>query len=116
MIRGAHCIVYSVDEDADRKFFADVLGLPHVDGGDGFLIFALPPTELGVHDAEANGKHELYFQCDDVEEFIGQMRGRGLACTDAADQGWGVVTTLTLPGGGDIGVYQPRHPSPPRDA
>jgi len=113
-ISGAHTILYSTNPEADRAFLRDVLGLPHVDVGHGWLIFALPPAEIAVHPAEANGRQEVYFMVDDVNAFVDEMKGRGVACDAPKDQGWGVVTQLTLPGGGAIGVYQPRHARPSR--
>jgi catechol 2,3-dioxygenase-like lactoylglutathione lyase family enzyme len=112
MIHGAHVIVYSKDSDADRDFFRDVLEYPFVDVGHGWLIFALPPAELAVHPSDENDKHELYFMCDDVQAFIAQMKARGVACSEVHEERWGSITHLTLPGGGKIGVYQPKHPSP----
>lgn len=112
MINGAHAIVSSTNADADRAFFRDVLGLPNVDAGDGWLIFGLPPSEVAVHPAESNGSHELYLMCEDIEAFVGAMRDRELECSEVEDQGWGLVIQLTLPGGGRLGVYEPRHPRP----
>jgi hypothetical protein len=112
LINGAHVIIYSTNPDADRDFLKDVLALTHVDVGRGWLIFGLPPSEIAVHPADENGRHELYLMCDDVEHFVTQMRSRGLECAAVADQGWGLVTHMTLPGGGAVGVYQPRHPRP----
>jgi len=112
MIHGAHVIVYSKDSDADRDFFRDVLEYPFVDVGHGWLIFALPPAELAVHPSDENDKHELYFMCDDARAFIARMTARGVACSEVHEERWGSITHLTLPGGGKIGVYQPKHPSP----
>jgi hypothetical protein len=112
MIHGAHVIVYSKNSDADRDFFRDVLEYPFVDVGHGWLIFALPPAEVAVHPSDENDKHELYFMCDDVHAFIATMKTRGVTCSDVHEERWGSLTHLTLPGGGAIGVYQPRHPSP----
>ncbi|MEZ5980670.1 MAG: hypothetical protein R3F34_21015 [Planctomycetota bacterium] len=114
MINGAHVIVYSTSPELDRAFLRDVLGLPHVDVGHGWLIFALPPAEVACHPSESNGRHELYFMCDDVRAFVARMRDLGVACTEPDDQGWGVLSTLTLPGGGEVGVYEPRHARPPQ--
>ena len=111
-INGAHAILYSTNPDADRAFLRDVLGLPHVDVGHGWLIFALPPAEIAVHPADTNGRHEIYFMVDDVTAFIEEMKGRGIACAAPQNQGWGMLTQLTLPGGGTVGVYQPRHARP----
>ncbi|MCA1828524.1 MAG: VOC family protein [Myxococcales bacterium] len=113
MIVGAHSIIYSKDPDADRAFLKDVLGLPHVDVGDGWLIFGLPPAEVAVHPSDENDVHELYFMTDDVEGLVAAMKERGIATTPVSNQGWGRLTELTLPGGGKLGLYQPRHASPP---
>jgi hypothetical protein len=114
MITGAHAILYSTNPDADRAFFKDVLRFPHVDVGGGWLIFGLPPAEVAVHPTDgAGGKHELYLMTDDVEGFIADMTKRGLACDAPSPQGWGILTSVTLPGGSKLGVYQPRHASPP---
>ena len=112
LLTGAHSIIYSTNPDADRAFLRDVLGLPHVDVGGGWLIFGLPPSEVAVHPSEKNNVHELYFMCDDIEAFVGAMTARGIVCSAIQNQGWGVLTQLTLPGGGAIGVYQPRHVRP----
>src|SRR4051794_26081438 len=100
MINGAHIIIYSKDADADRTFFKDVLGLPNVDVGDGWLIFGLPPAEVAVHPTDDTGSHELYLMTDDVEAFIASMQKRGVATTEVVNRGWGLLTTVTLPGGG----------------
>jgi hypothetical protein len=112
MISGAHAIIRSVDADADRAFLRDVLQLPNVDAGGGWLIFALPPAEIAIHPADANDVHELYFMCDDVDAFVAAMQTRDVACTPIQNAGWGLVTRVTLPGGGSIGVYEPRHVRP----
>jgi len=112
MIIGAHAIVYSSNPEADRAFLRDVLGFSHVDVGGGWLIFGLPPSELAVHPAEAGGKHELYLMCDDVKAFIAKMKERKLACSPVQDLRWGLLTQVTLPGGGELGVYEPRHARP----
>lgn len=112
MITGAHSIVYSTNPEADRAFFRDALGLKGVDVGEGWLIFALPPSELAVHPAETNGGHELYLTCDGIEAFVEEMRGRGITCGEVQDARWGRLTRLTLPGGGILGVYEPRHERP----
>jgi hypothetical protein len=112
MIIGAHSIIYSKDSDADRAFLKDVLQLPSVDVGHGWLIFGLPPAEVAVHPAEENDRHEFYLMCDDVQAFIADMSARGVTCGPIHDQGWGVLTHVMLPGGGKLGVYQPRHARP----
>jgi catechol 2,3-dioxygenase-like lactoylglutathione lyase family enzyme len=112
MLTGAHVIIYSTNADADRAFFRDVLGCPFVDAGHGWLIFALPPSEVAVHPASENGRHELYLMCDDVQAFTMEMMAKGVATSAIREERWGAVTELTLPGGGQVGVYQPKHPSP----
>jgi catechol 2,3-dioxygenase-like lactoylglutathione lyase family enzyme len=110
MITGAHVIVYSRDAEADRAFFRDVLGYPHVDAGGGWLIFKLPPAEVAVHPTDAAGSHELYLMCDDVAATITQLADKGVTCGQISDEGWGLLTTVELPGGGTLGLYEPRHP------
>lgn len=112
MIIGAHSIVYSKDPDADRAFLRDVLGLTHVDVGDGWLIFGLPPAEVAVHPSKENDVHEFYLMCSDVDAFVARMQGRGTACDAVQDLGWGRLTSIALPGGGKLGVYEPRHARP----
>jgi hypothetical protein len=112
MITGAHSIIYSTDSEADRAFFQNVLKLPSVDVGDGWLIFGLPPSEVAVHPSEKNGTHELYLICNDVEAFTTEMERRGISCDPVSDQGWGLLTSVTLPGGGKLGVYEARHARP----
>ena len=111
MITGAHSIVYSPDADALRSFFRDVLGFPSVDAGGGWLIFGLPPAELAAHPAEASGS-DLYLICDDLEATMADLRAKGVELGPVSDQGWGRVTTIALPDGGELGLYQPRHPRP----
>jgi hypothetical protein len=110
MITGAHAVIFSSDAEKDRAFFRDVLKLPNVDAGGGWLIFRLPPSEVAVHPADESGRHELYLLTDNVEEFETSMRARGLQVEAPQTLSWGVLTYLTLPGGGKIGVYEPRHP------
>jgi hypothetical protein len=112
MISGAHSIIYSKNADADRAFFIDVLKLPSVDVGGGWLIFGLPPAEVAVHPSKKNDLHELYLMCDDVQVFVGEMKRHGLSCEPVVDQGYGLMTAVTLPGGGKLGVYQARHERP----
>lgn len=114
MIVGAHAVLSSTSPDADRAFLRDVLGFSHVDVGGGWLIFGLPPAELAVHPSDKNGVHALYLMCDDVDAFVAEMRDRGVPCAPVRDQRWGRLTEITLPGGGALGVYQPRHAQPPR--
>ncbi len=98
MLIGAHAIVYSRDADADRAFLKDVLGFAHVDAGDGWLIFRLPPAEVAVHPSEENGVHELYLMTDDVEALVSDMEARGVEASRPSQQGWGMLTHVTLPG------------------
>ena len=112
MLTGAHAILYSSNAEADRAFFRDVLELKNVDVGGGWLIFALPPAEVAVHPATENGRHELYLMCDDVRAFVARMKKHGIACGAVQNERWGLLTELTLPGGGKLGVYQPRHARP----
>jgi catechol 2,3-dioxygenase-like lactoylglutathione lyase family enzyme len=110
MITGAHVIVYSRDADADRAFFRDVLDYPHVDAGGGWLIFKLPPGEVAVHPADDAESHELYLMCDDVNATVDQLKAKGVTSEPVTDQGWGLLTSIRLPGGGQLGLYEPRHP------
>ena len=112
MIFGAHVIVYSQDADADRAFFTEVLGLSSVDAGHGWLIFALPPAELAVHPAEGAAADELYFMCDDLHAEMAALSAKGVECSPVEEARWGSVTKLRLPGGGSVGLYQPKHASP----
>jgi catechol 2,3-dioxygenase-like lactoylglutathione lyase family enzyme len=109
VISGAHVVVYSRDADADRAFLRDVLGLPATDVGGGWLVFPLPPSEVAVHPYEKNDLHELFLLVDDVDAFMATMRGRGVACSAISEQRWGRLTKITLPGGGTLAVYQPKH-------
>ena len=112
MIEGIHAIVYSRQADETRAFFRDVLGLESVDAGGGWPIFALPPAELAVHPADEDGRHELYLMCRDLQRTIEALRERGVETTPPQEQPWGVLTRVLLPGGGELPLYQPRHPSP----
>jgi len=112
MITGAHSLIYSKDPNADLAFFRDVLQLPNVDVGNGRLIFGLPPSELAVHASSVNDKHEFYLMCDDIEAFVQKMAESQIKCGPIQDLGWGILTGLMLPGGGKLGVYQPRHDRP----
>jgi hypothetical protein len=112
MIIGAHSILYSARPEADRAFLRDVLGLPSVDVGDEWLIFGLPPAEVAVHPSEENDVHEFYLMCDDAEAFVADMEKRNVPCAPAQNLGWGILTQVTLPGGGKLGVYQPLHARP----
>lgn len=109
MISGAHVILYTSDAEADRAFFRDVLGLQNIDAGGGWLIFALPPAELAMHPSESGGTHELYLVCDDVAQTVEELRAKGVPCGEISDEGWGLLTRVTLPGGTSIGIYEARH-------
>ena len=102
MINGFHAVIYSSDPDADRNFFRDVLKLPNVDVGNGWLIFGLPPAEVAIHPAEQSGKHETYLMCDDISAFVITMRELQIDAEEIDDQGWGLLTRITLPGGGKL--------------
>ena len=110
MIYGSHLVVFSSDPDADRAFLADVLGFEHVDAGGGWLIFGLPPAEVAVHPAEAPGS-ELYFMCDDLAGEMHRLTLQGVQCSDVEEARWGSITKVRLPGGGEVGLYEPRHPA-----
>jgi hypothetical protein len=111
MITGAHVIVYSQDAEADRRFFRDVLEFPSVDAGHEWLIFALPPAEAAFHPDDMNDKHELYFMCDDLTSTMALLQSKKVECGPIHEERWGKVTTISLPGGGKIGLYQPKHPT-----
>jgi len=111
MIFGAHVIVYSKDSAADRAFFRDVLGFSSVDAGHGWLIFELPPAEAAVHHDEGNDRHELYFMCDDLKAEISTLGKKGVQCSQVQEARWGSITHIRLPGGGEVGLYQPKHPT-----
>lgn len=122
MINAAHVVIYTKDAEADRAFFRDVLGFPSVDAGQGWLIFALPSAELGIHPTNEDGgpasdvlrgRHQLYLMCDDVETTASQLKSKGVEFTQPVnDVGWGLLTTLKLPGGSELYLYQPKHASP----
>ena len=111
MISGAHVILYSRDANADRDFLREILGFSSVDAGHGWLIFALPPAEAAVHPAEENGRHELYFMCDDLEAEMAELGKQGVKCSEVHKERWGSITKIRLPGGGEVGLYQPTHPT-----
>ena len=111
MIIGAHVVIHSKDAEADRAFFRDILGLHSVDAGHGWLIFALPPAESAFHPDEENDRHELYFMCDDLRTEISALRKKGVDCSEVKEARWGSITHLQLPGGGKVGLYQPKHPT-----
>jgi catechol 2,3-dioxygenase-like lactoylglutathione lyase family enzyme len=120
MIDGAHTIIFAEDAERARAFFRDVLGFDGVDAGDGWLIFALPPGEIAVHPGPGWGRgpghHALFFMCHDIERAVEELEARGAEfTTPIEDEGWGRITQLKVPGAGEIGLYEPRHPSPLRE-
>jgi catechol 2,3-dioxygenase-like lactoylglutathione lyase family enzyme len=111
MIFGAHMIVYSKDAEADRAFFRDVLGFKSVDAGHGWLIFALPPAEAAFHPSDGTDAHELYFMCDDLKAEMASLAKKGISFSEVQKARWGSSTRMRLPGGGQVGLYQPKHPT-----
>jgi catechol 2,3-dioxygenase-like lactoylglutathione lyase family enzyme len=110
MIFGAHVVVYSKDAEADRAFLRDVLRFPSVDAGHGWLIFALPPAEVAVHPAGENNRAELYLMCDDLNAEMAALGSKGVRCSEVQEERWGSIAKIPLPGGGHLGLYQPKHP------
>jgi len=115
VITGMHAIVFSQEAEKVRSFFAEVLGMPSADAGGGWLIFALPPAELAVHPADGESRHELYLMCDNLQATLTELKGKGAEVAgDVSDQGWGLLAAIRLPDGSELGIYEPRHPSPLR--
>jgi hypothetical protein len=112
MITGAHSLFYSKDPEADMAFFKDVLTFPHVDAGRGWLIFGLPPSELAVHPSDNEGSFDFFLMVDDIHAFVKEMAAKDVACSEISTQRWGLVTHVTLPSGGKLGVYEPKHVRP----
>jgi catechol 2,3-dioxygenase-like lactoylglutathione lyase family enzyme len=113
LINGVHAIIFSEDAESIRAFFSDVLGLPSVDAGGGWLIFALPPAELAAHPDGGEGRHELYLMCDDIERTVEDLKSKGVEFTrKISDEGFGLMTALRLSDGSELAIYEPRHPSP----
>jgi catechol 2,3-dioxygenase-like lactoylglutathione lyase family enzyme len=112
LISGAHVMIFTRDEDADRAFLRDVLEVPCIDGGGGWLIYKLPPAEMGVHGGEQNDVHHLYFMTDSLDEAMAQLASKGVDCGAPFNASWGRATSVPLPGGGKIGLYEPRHARP----
>jgi hypothetical protein len=111
-ISGTHAILYSSDADATRAALGKLLGTRSADAGGGWLIFGLPPAEIAVHPAGEGGRAELYLMCDDIEAAVADLTARGIELTGpVADQGWGLLTGIRLPGGVELGLYEPRHPT-----
>ena len=109
MISGAHVIVYSKNAEADRAFFRDVLQFASVDAGRGWLIFALPPAEAAVHPSDESGTQEVYFMCDDLNAEMASLAKSNVECSEVQEARWGSITKMRLPGGGEVGLYQPKH-------
>jgi catechol 2,3-dioxygenase-like lactoylglutathione lyase family enzyme len=108
-------VIFTEDAPALRDFLGEILGFPSVDAGGGWLIFALPPAELAAHPATAAGRHELYLTCDDVHATVAALEAKGVEVVrPVSDVGWGLLTAIALPGGGELTLYEPRHPLPPR--
>lgn len=114
MITGAHAIIYSRDADGVRAFLENMLELPSVDAGHGWLIFALPPAEVAAHPTDGAGHHELYLMCDDIHATVAELEAKGVEFSrPIAEERWGLVTAIALPGGSDLGLYEPKHPIAP---
>jgi len=114
VITGTHAIIYSPDADRVRAFLRDVLELPSVDAGHGWPIFALPPAEVAAHPADGPSRQELYLMCDDIHATVAELREKGVEFSrPIAEERWGSVTAIALPGGGELGLYEPKHPTPP---
>ncbi|MGZ4875720.1 MAG: VOC family protein [Candidatus Angelobacter sp.] len=113
MITGLHAIIYSRDADKNRAFLRDVLGLKSVDAGHGWLIFSVPPAELAAHPTEEDEKphHELYLMCDNLSATMKELEAKGVKCGAVTEARWGSITSIHLPGGGELGLYQPKHPT-----
>jgi catechol 2,3-dioxygenase-like lactoylglutathione lyase family enzyme len=114
MINGAHVVIYTKDSEADRAFFRDVLKFPCVDAGHGWLIFAMPPCEAAFHDSEKNDQHELYLMCDDIAATLTELKAKNVKVSDVIEQRWVRLATFHLPGGGKVGIYEPKHATPLR--
>src|SRR5689334_9800592 len=121
MITGAHILIYSTDPEADRAFLRDVLEFPAIDIGHGWLIFALPPAEAAVHPADGDNLQNhgdrpllhsvLYLMCDDLDALLASLAAKNVECSPVAEASWGRKTTILLPSGGEVGLYQPTHPT-----
>jgi hypothetical protein len=112
MINGAHVMIFTRDESADRAFLRDIVELPCIDSGGGWLVFKLPPAELGVHGGQTNDVHQLYLVSDELDAEIARLAAKGVHCSAPTQAGWGRMTSIPLPGGGQLGLYEPRHGRP----
>ena len=112
LISGAHVMIFTRNEDSDRAFLRDVFEVPCIDPGGGWLIYRLPPTELGIHGGEQNDVHQLYFMTESLDAAIEKLAGKGVECGEPFTASWGRATKVPLPGGGTIGLYEPRHARP----
>jgi catechol 2,3-dioxygenase-like lactoylglutathione lyase family enzyme len=112
LITATHVVIHTKDPEADRAFFRDVFKFDSIDAGHGWMIFAMPPLETAFHGSEKNDQHELYFMCDDIVATLKDLKSKNVTVSDVNEQRWGKLATFTLPGGGKIGVYEPKHPSP----
>jgi catechol 2,3-dioxygenase-like lactoylglutathione lyase family enzyme len=112
MINGSHIVMYSENAAADRAFFRDILGFGSVDAGHGWLIFGLPAAEAAFHPAQGNGRHELYLMCDDLKNEMAALSEKGVDCAEVVEARWGSISKIRLPGGSEIGLYEPKHPRP----
>jgi hypothetical protein len=112
MINGAHIIIYSRDAEADKNFIKSILKFQYVDVNNGWLIFKLPPAEVAVHPSDENDLHEFYLMTDSLDSEIKTLKKEGVECDSVTQQGWGRSTRLKLPGGGSLGLYEPRHARP----
>jgi hypothetical protein len=120
MINGVHLLLASANPEADRAFFRDVLGFAHIDAGEGWLIFALPPAEMGIHPAEKNltnlhagqdlAAGTLYLMCDDLSTTLDTLAAKGVGHSPIEEAGWGIASSIPLPGGARLGLYEPHHP------
>ena len=112
MINGTHTVIYSKDAKADRAFLKDTIGFSGVDVGDGWLIFALPPSEVAIHPAENNNGYGFFLMCDDINTFASEMGLKNVACSEIQEEPWGLLVDITLPSGVKLGVYEPLHARP----
>ena len=110
MITAAHVVIFSKDAEADRAFFKNVLGFRSVDAGQGWLIFAMPAAEVAFHPDEQNNRHEMFLTCDNLKAQMAALEKKGVHFGETTEQRWGIGTTIHLPSGGLLGLYEPKHP------